>query len=118
MELVAFVGEDRESWGQILGVINHIEAERVILVVNKKIVDFPEIDGSEKLYFDSSMPLADLKEEMKNRLKEKLSGDFEVALSIASGNGKEHMALISALLNIPVGIKIAVFTKGGINYLS
>ena len=38
----------------------------------------------------------------------------EVALSIASGEGKEHMALISALINSPVGIRFAALTKDGV----
>lgn len=39
---------------------------------------------------------------------------MEVALSIASGTGKEHMALISALIDMPVGIKFTALTKDGI----
>jgi len=46
----------------------------------------------------------------------KLQGT-EVALSIASGNGKEHMALISALLSIPVGVRFVALTRDGIVYL-
>ncbi len=38
----------------------------------------------------------------------------EVALSIASGEGREHMALISALLSIPVGVRFTALTKEGI----
>jgi hypothetical protein len=44
--------------------------------------------------------------------------EFEVALSIASGNGKEHMALISALLSIPVGIRLVVYSKKGIEFVN
>ena len=46
-------------------------------------------------------------------MKDKIEG-MEVALSIASGNGKEHMALQSALLGIPVGIRFTALTKTGI----
>ena len=54
-----------------------------------------------------------MKEEFSQKLKGKFAGT-EVALSIASGNGKEHMALISALLNQPVGIRFAALTKEGV----
>jgi len=47
------------------------------------------------------------------KLKEKIDGT-EVALSIASGDGKEHMALISAPINLPVGIRFAALTKEGV----
>ena len=38
----------------------------------------------------------------------------EVALSIASGDGREHMALISALLSLPVGVRFTALTKDGV----
>ena len=41
-------------------------------------------------------------DEILQKLRGKINGT-EVALSIASGDGKEHMALISALINLPVG---------------
>jgi hypothetical protein len=57
---------------------------------------------------------------MKNEISKKLNKKFkgtEVALSIASGEGKEHMALISALLSLPVGIRFTALTKDGIIYM-
>ena len=50
---------------------------------------------------------------LKENLKGKIDGT-EVALSIASGNGKEHMAVISSLLKIPAGIKFVALVKEGI----
>ena len=58
----------------------------------------------------------EMKEEIQKKLKGKIKGT-EVALSIASGEGKEHMALISALLNLPVGIRFTALTKDGIIFL-
>jgi hypothetical protein len=55
--------------------------------------------------------------ELRDYFLKKLKGKFngtEVGLTIASGNGKEHMALISALINLPVGIRFAALTKEGI----
>ena len=47
-----------------------------------------------------------------------MKNDFEIALSIASSTGKESMALISALLCIPVGIRLVAFTKNGIDFIN
>jgi len=33
-------------------------------------------------------------------------------------NGKEHMALISSLLSLPVGIRLVVFTKAGVEFIN
>jgi len=60
--------------------------------------------------------LVELKKEVLEKLKGKIMGT-EVALSIASGNGKEHMAIISAILSLPAGIRFTALTKDGIVYL-
>ena len=57
--------------------------------------------------------IIDLKDEFLQKLKGRISGT-EVALSIASGDGKQHMALISALINFPAGIRFAALTKDGV----
>ena len=54
---------------------------------------------------------------LNDKLSKKL-GNLEVAVSIASGNGKEHMALISSLLSLPVGIRLVVFTKAGVEFIN
>lgn len=118
MELVVFVGEDKESWGQIKGVMNNLECEKIIVVKNAKVTGFPTNPKTQMINVDTGKSLTELKEEIQKSLKEKLSKDFEVALSIASGNGKEHMALISALLSIPVGIRLVVYTKSGIEWIN
>lgn len=117
MELVAFVGDDKESWGQITGLINRGEWESVIVVKKKGVEGFPNLSRGEVIVMNTEMPLLDLKKEMMEKLKGKVK-DFEVTLSLASGNGKEHMALISALLSIPVGIRLAVFTKEGVQFIN
>jgi len=112
------VGKDKESWGQIKGVINNIECERIILIQDKEVSRFPTNDKTEVVEVDCSKQLIELKEDILVKLREKLSGDFEVSLSIASGSGKEHMALISALLCVPVGIRFVVFTKKGVEFIN
>jgi hypothetical protein len=116
MELVAFLGDDKENWGQISGLINKGKWDKVIIVKNKDAGDFP--NSGETIKIDSGLPLVELKAVIIEKLKTKIGGDFEVALSIASGNGKEHMALISALLSIPVGIRFAAFTRKGIEFVN
>lgn len=115
MELVALLSSGEGSWGQVSGLIKFGEWDKVILLGNatpqfnvdekKDIVEFIKIDLSKKI--------KDLRDEFIQKLKGKISGT-EVALSIASGDGKEHMALISALINFPVGIRFAALTKEGV----
>lgn len=118
MELVASLGNDKENWGQISALMNRLESTKIVLVKDKKTEDFPEDDRVKIISIDNSQPLVSLVEELKEKLKAEVSGDFEVAVSLASGTGKEHMALIAALLGVPVGVKLVVFTKEGVKFIS
>ncbi|MEK6846833.1 MAG: hypothetical protein AABY16_01555 [Nanoarchaeota archaeon] len=117
MELVAFLGDDKENWGQVTGLINRGDWERIILVKSKSADDYESSKQTEIVTVDASKPLVELKEDIINKLRKKFEG-FDVNLSIASGTGKEHMALISALLSIPVGIRLVAFTKNGIEIIN
>ena len=117
MELVAFLGKDEETWGQVTGLINKGDWEKVILVKTKHAKSFPTPKNGESFIIDESKSLMDLKLDIMQKLKGKYKG-FDAHLSIASGTGKEHMALISALLSLPVGIRLVVFTKKGIEFIN
>jgi len=115
---VAFVGKDKENWGQIQALINRLDCEQIFLVKDKDVEDSLKNNKTEIVNINSSAPLMELKQEIMQKLKGKLRGELEVSVSIASGNGKEHMALISALLSIPVGIRFVVFTQKGIEFIN
>ena len=115
MELVALISSGKGTWGQVAGVINQGDWDSITLIGN----DFAKQFTSEKDFEfieTKSSTLIDLKEELQKKLQNKFKGT-EVALSIASGDGKEHMALISALLNLPVGIRFTALTKDGIVFI-
>lgn len=118
MYLVALIGKEKESLGQISALVNRFEAEKIILVKDKSVEEFPQNENCEIVEINSDKDLFTLRDEIEIKLKKYLSSQFEVALSIASGNGKEHMAVLSALLRIPVGVRIVAFTKNGVEYLS
>ena len=112
MELVALLSSGKGSWGQVAGLINRGEWDNIILIGN----DFAKKFNCEKQHTFieiKDLDIKELKEKLSSKLKGKIKGT-EVALSIASGTGKEHMALISALLSLPVGVRFTVLTKDGI----
>ena len=116
MELVALLSSGKGSWAQVSGLIKHGDWEKIILLGDDFSSKFQVTEKQEITEFvkvDLGGKLKNLKEEFTEKLKGKFSGT-EVALSIASGDGKEHMALISALINLPVGIRFAALTKEGV----
>jgi hypothetical protein len=115
MELVAFLGTGQGTWGQVAGVIKQGDWESIILIGNEFARKF-NIEKDFEFIEISNSGLVDLKDELHKKLKGKIKGT-EVALSIASGEGKEHMALISALLSQPVGIRFVALTKDGIIFM-
>ena len=113
MELIALLSKGEGTWAQVSGLIKHGDWENVIVLGDAFAEKFTAEKEFEFIRIDLDKKLVDLKNEFMQKLKGKISG-FEVGLSIASGDGKEHMALVSALINLPVGIRFAALTKEGI----
>ena len=67
----------------------------------------------EFIVVNSKLSIELLIDKIKSQLEGKIKGT-EVALNLASGSGKEHMALLSALLKLGVGIRLVSFTNNGI----
>lgn len=111
-ELVALLSTGEGSWAQVAGIIKQGDWENIILIGNEFAKKF-QIDKEFTFIEITSSRLIDLKQELQEKLRGKIQGT-EVALSIASGDGKEHMALISALLAQPVGVRFTALTKDGI----
>ncbi len=117
MELIALLSSGKGTWGQVAGLVNRGAWDSITLICDNFFkASVGKFDFSKKaevisVSFDKSI------KEAIEEIKQKLNGKFkgtEVALSIASGEGKEHMALISALLQLPVGIKFVALTRDGI----
>lgn len=113
MELVTLLSTGKGTWEQVSGLIKHGDWDKVIVLGDDFAKKFTSDKKFEFVKIDLNKKIKDLKEEIGKKLKGKLAGT-EVALSIASGDGKEHMALISALINLPVGIRFAALTKDGV----
>jgi len=116
MELVCLLSSGKGTWAQVSGLIKYGDWEKIILLGDDFSSQFQVEEKKDQVEFiriDLKKRIKDLQQEFKEKLKGKIGGT-EVALSIASGDGKEHMALISALINLPVGIRFAALTKEGI----
>lgn len=118
MYFVAFVGKESEHWGQVAAVMNRINAERIVLVMDKEVSGFPVHEKCEVIEVSSATPMVALKQLLVERLRTMLGKEFDVAVSLASGSGKEHMALLAALLSVPVGVHLVAYTKEGVEFLT
>ena len=119
-QLVALLSKGEGTWGQVSGLIKRGEWEKIVVIGSSYARNFLVEDAQfDFVEVDLEKPLVALKNELVEKLKPRLDSDFnsEVALSVASGTGKEHMALVSALLAIPVGVRFTALTKDGIVFL-
>ncbi|MFH1212034.1 MAG: hypothetical protein V1659_03845 [Candidatus Woesearchaeota archaeon] len=103
--LIACLSTGKGSWIEVKKLISSGMFEKTFLVTN----DF----GREKFQTDDKTELividnqADTQEIIKGivaGLGSKLSG--EVALNMTSGSGKEHMALLSAIMKLGLGFRL------------
>ena len=105
MELICLLSKDEGSWAQVSGLMKHGDWEKIVL-----------IGGEEAKSFGHEKNFEFIKIDLDKKLKGKFEG-MEAACSIASGCGKEHMALVSGLLGLPMGVRFVALTKDGIVWL-
>jgi hypothetical protein len=113
MELVCLLSSGQGTWAQVSGLMKYGEWDKIILIGSDFAKDFKHEKEFEFIQVDLNKKIKELRDELSTKLKGKFQG-MEVALSIASGDGKEHMALVSALINLPVGVRFAALTKEGV----
>ncbi len=116
MELVALLSSGKGTWAQVAGLIKQGEWDKIVLIGDEFAKKFEAGKEAEFIQVNFKQRISDLRKELLEKLKGKFYG-AEVALTIASGTGKEHMALISALLQLPVGVRFVALTKEGIIHI-
>ena len=116
-ELVACLSPEEKSWAHISRLINGQDWKNIFLItedLGKK--NFKSEKRVEFVVVDFKQPVFELIESIRKGLGNKIT-DLEVALNLVSGNGKEHMAILSALLKLGVGVRLMAVTKEGIREL-
>lgn len=110
-DLVAMLSTGKGTWSQVSALIKSENWGSITLVTNSF--------GKEKFTSDKPVNMIVLndnmsEEEMRdiiiNDLKDKLK--LDVAVNFTSGSGKEHMALMAALVKLGVGIRLIIERNG------
>ena len=112
-DLIACLSTGKGTWGHVSRLIQDNEWDNIYLITNEfGKENFTAEKKAEFMVIDSLKPIKDLVIDIESRLKDKING--EVALNMISGTGKEHMAILSALLKLGVGIRLMGLTKDGV----
>ena len=106
-DLVCSLGTGKGTWLEVSNLAKIYDWKNIFIITNDfgkenfncgKPVTFIIIDWNKDYY--------SIKEIIIKELKDKVSGD--VALNFSSGTGKEHMAILSSMLSIGVGLRFIV----------
>ncbi len=116
-DLIACLSSGEKSWVHVSRLIKEQGWKKIFLITN----DFGRQNfkcekNAEFIVVDFQKPVSGLIEDIRKGLKGKIT-DFEVALNIVSGSGKEHMAILAALLKLGVGVRLMAVTKDGVKEL-
>jgi len=112
--LVACLSTGKGTWAHVNEIINKEDWDKIFLVTNDfGVQNFKPSKQVEYILVDTTRFLTDIVMDIKKQLEGKIS-DFEVAVNLVSGEGKEHMAIISALMKLGLGIRLIALTQKGI----
>jgi hypothetical protein len=115
--LIAIISSGKGTWGHVARLMELESWDNVVILVNDFAKDnFTHEKKFTKIVFDENKTIPELKEQFFNALKNEKLG-HEVAVNFVSGSGKEHMALLAALLQLGLGIRQVVLTKEGVSEL-
>jgi hypothetical protein len=112
-DLIACLSSGKGTWGHVAKVIEGKEWNKVYLITNEAGKDAFKKDNVESIVIDNKKTISELALDIKGALNGKIN-DLEVALNIVSGEGKEHMAVVSALLQLGLGIRLVALTPEGV----
>lgn len=112
-ELIAFLTTGKGTWGHVARLLNE-PWDSIVLLTNDYGKDNFKFEQKkiDLVVVNENVGIKDLRDDIKQKLQQRIKS-AEVAVNFVSGSGKEHMALISALLQLGVGIRFVALTKDG-----
>ena len=109
--LVALLSTGKGTWAEVAQLMKAEPWEKIFILTNdfgKQ--NFKHEKPHELLVVDMNKEASEIKQEIMQHLKEKLS--LDTAVNIVSGTGKEHAALLSALFSLGAGIRLVTVKNG------
>jgi len=104
--LIACLTTGKGSWAAVSELMNSENWTKIFLITNK--FGTEKFTSNKELSFiiiDPDSELDEIKKTVIRELKGKIL-DTEVAFNMMSGTGKEHMAILSAILNSGFGVRL------------
>ncbi len=115
--LIACLSSGKGSWSEVSKIIAQGQWNNVFLITNSFGKEkFQPSANTELMVVNDSLEIPELVKEIKKHLNGKIS-DFEVALNLISGAGKEHMAVLEAVLELGLNFRLVSLKNGNLEVL-
>ncbi|PIN85006.1 MAG: hypothetical protein COV47_04360 [Candidatus Diapherotrites archaeon CG11_big_fil_rev_8_21_14_0_20_37_9] len=110
--LLAVLGVGKGTWGHVARLISEETWEQVLLISNEwGKENFAPSKEADWIIINNRSGFELIKDEIKKNLP-----DNEIVVTLISGSGKEHMAILAALKEKKVDFKIVILTGEGTKY--
>lgn len=106
--LIINLSTGKGTWQHVSKVINQEKWDKVYIITNTFGKEkFSTKENQELIVIDDNKEVLELRDYIISQLKGKIN-DTEVGLNFYSGSGKEHMAILSAVLKLGLGPRIVI----------
>ena len=115
--LVACLSTGKGTWTEVLKLLSVPSWNKVFLITTSFGQEhFTPKPNIQVVVIDPAQEVTVLVEQIKKQLQGKIT-DFEIALNLASGSGKEHLALLEAGLELGLNFRLVTWQKGRMEVL-
>ncbi len=115
--LLACLSSGKGTWTEVIKVVNNRPWTKVFLITDHfGQENFRPRPPMELVVVDFQSEPQELIGQIKKGLQGNIA-DFEVGLNLASGNGKEHMALLEAVLELGLNFRLVTVQNGQVEIL-
>jgi hypothetical protein len=113
-ELIAVLSTGKGTWAEVVKIMNTHDWDHIYLVTDDfGSKNFKKKDNTDFIIININESIELVIDHIVAQLSGKINGT-EIALNLTSGIGKEHMALLSALLKLGLGIRLVTASVNGI----
>lgn len=110
--LVATLGVGKGTWGHVARLVGDEKFDKIVLIATEWVKEnFKLTQDCEWILINNRAGFEVIKEEIKSKLPK-----GELAVSIVSGSGKEHTALIAAIKEAKQPHQFVLLTGDGVKY--
>ncbi len=115
--LIACLSTGKGTWTEVTQLIKSQAWHKIFLITNKFGQEtFKPNPNTKLILIDTFKETDQIAEQIKQQLTNQIQ-DFEIALNLASGTGKEHMALIKAVMELGLNFRLTTMKNNQLEIL-